>query len=101
MKKPKLFDIVQIDWLDSMHVGGWQRWEDVDWKRNANTLNHKTTGYIAHQTDDAVSVVQSFSDMWENGHPTNVDAVMTIPRTAITRITVLARKNDRKGFSGD
>jgi len=92
-KKPKLWDIVQIDWLDSMHTTGWVKWHDNDWSHEANSLKHKTVGYVASMTDEYISVMQSFQDLWEDGHPKVFDALMTIPRKAITKITVLARKN--------
>lgn len=92
-QKPRLWDIVQIDWLDSMHVGGWLKWENVDWHGTQNSLSHKSVGYVAYMDKASVHIVQSFQDLWEDGNPKCVDAVMQIPRCAITKITVLARKN--------
>lgn len=92
LKKPKLWDIVQIDWLDSMHTTGWLHWKDHDWNHEVNTLVHKSCGYVAQITEQSISLVQSFNDQWKDGNPALVDAVMTIPRCSITAMTVLARK---------
>lgn len=92
MKKPKLWDIVQIDWLDSMHVGGWQHFTDVIWHENAEHMKHSTVGFLAKQCKDSVTVVQSLTERWTDKHPMNIDALMCIPRCSITSITVLARK---------
>lgn len=87
---PRLWDIVQIDWLDSMHTSGWLKWEDITWGQQ-KCLQHKTVGYLAAQDKVSVTVIQSFQDHWQDGHPANIDAVMTIPRSAITTILILAR----------
>lgn len=95
MKNPRLWDIVQIDWLDSMHSSGWHCTTDVDWKGRSSILPHKSVGYLAYRDRQSVTLVQSITDTWEDGRPTNVDAIMTIPRCAVTGITVLARKQKR------
>lgn len=93
--KPKLWDIVQIDWLDSMHVAGWQHYQNVKWYKNAEHMKHSTVGFLSHQSKETVTVIQSLTDRWTNGNPTNVDAVMCIPRCSITSVTVLARKHKK------
>lgn len=91
----ELWDIVQIDWFDSMHTTGWVKWDHVDWANESNSLKHKSVGYLAHQNEESVSILQSLQNTWDEGHPKNIDAVMTIPRCAITRMRVLARKTNR------
>ena len=69
---------VEVKWLDSCHLCGWQDMDDVTETKVWKSLTQMTMGYIFLWEDDFVTLVQSFSD--END---SVDGVFSIPRVCI------------------
>jgi hypothetical protein len=86
MKIPKIkkWQIIEIDWLDSCHLAGWTR-DEFDW--DLKDLEHKTVGYFIKETKYSIAVIQSRkAEVKEKG--TSVDALMEIPKVAVTKIRV-------------
>lgn len=87
MKIPKLekWKIIEMDWLDSCHLSGWTK-DDLTYEQK--DLEHKTVGYFIKETKYSISVVQSRkAEVKEKG--TSIDALMEIPKVAITKIRIL------------
>lgn len=85
----KKWQILIIDWVDSMH--GYKTWtheEDVDVADKY--LYKKTVGMFLTETKEAITVVQSRDDDGEEKH--NVDSVMSIPKVSIKKINHLKGK---------
>lgn len=82
--KLKKWQIIEIDWLDSVHDNGW-KFEDTAMERAQDKfLKHKTIGYFLKETKQFIAVVQSKSNDGED--KSNVDAVMQIPKAVIKKI---------------
>ena len=75
---------IEIEWLDSMHDSGWQKFSNFD--PSENLLKHKTMGYLIYESKTLVAVCQSFGV--EREDPT-IDNVMQIPKCAIKKINKL------------
>lgn len=87
MKIPKLkkWQIIEIDWLDSCHLSGWTR-DDLTYE--LKDLEHKTAGYFLKETKYSINVVQSRkAEVKEKG--TTIDALMEIPKVAITNVRLI------------
>jgi hypothetical protein len=74
---------VEITWQDSMHQSGWHKLSDNIALTKAE-LEHRTVGYVIHDTADVVAVVQSVS---LNGF--SADSTMTIPKSCILKMRPL------------
>ena len=84
MKKLKKWDIVEIQWEDSVHEGGWckeKKLLDED-----EQLDHHTVGYLLEETKRYVSVVQSYGDVKDDEGVRLVDSSMMIPKRSIINI---------------
>ena len=82
--------IVEIEWVDSNHAPGWTEIEETVLFINSLSLKAKTVGYLFAEDDEQVSVVQSVAWKYkEDGAPSSVDGVMTIPKAAIIKRRVL------------
>lgn len=88
MKIPayKYLDVVEIEWLDSVHSSGWHRENNPDWIVKDSDLEHKTIGYYLTQTAKSITVIQSHGTPDRDTGKRNVDAEMSIPIRAITKI---------------
>lgn len=89
MRFPKLkkWQMVEIDWLDSCHLSGWNRENNIDFARK--DLEHKSCGYFLKETDYSLSVIQSRKS--DTSVPNiSVDALMEIPKVAILKIRKLS-----------
>jgi len=87
MRIPKLkkWQIIEIEWLDSCHLFGWTK-DNLDFEQK--DLEHNTVGYFLKETEYSISVVQSRKhEVKEKG--TSIDALMEIPKVAITKLSVL------------
>ena len=87
MRIPKLkkWQIIEIEWLDSCHLSGWTR-DDLAFEQK--DLEHNTIGYFIRETEYSISVVQSRkNEVKEKG--TAINALMEIPKVAITKLSVL------------
>ena len=83
----KPWTIIEIFWIDSMALSRWHHEDDARDSTKDDDLKHKTVGYFFKATKASIAVVQSKSD-YENKKG-NVDAVMQIPRVAITKVRIL------------
>lgn len=83
MKNIKKYQIIEIDWYDSMHTSGWTKESDIELTLEQDVL-HKTVGYFIKQNKVTLLVVQS-----RNNKHTYVDAIMEIPLKSIVRIKFL------------
>lgn len=85
MKIPKLkkYQPIRILWLDSVHESGWKRDEDFN---EEGEIEYETVGLFSRETKRAIQVVQSrgVGSSIPNNHL--VDAMMQIPKCAITKI---------------
>lgn len=88
MKKKdyKLFTIVEIDWLDSLHKFGWTNHKGN--KIDDTQLEHKTVGFFRGNSKHCIHVCQSYGSEGEDSDR-NVDALMQIPWCSITKIRVI------------
>jgi hypothetical protein len=78
---------VEVEWVDSEGGSGWHPIaKERDEKPRTGCA---TVGYLFERTRSHVKIVQSLS---ENE---NVDNVLTIPRSAIRKVTVLSPKEPR------
>lgn len=89
----KKWDRIEILWLDSYRTHGWLALEDAH-VENDSCLDHRTIGYYLGETTRQISVCQSSKTAEEliDQPETQIDAVMNIPKNAITQvIDLLAR----------
>ena len=95
MSKPdelKRWDIVEVEWLDSVHEGGWRKIKDIDSEPDPDQwLKHKSIGYVLEVTKQAVGIVQSRQSQPDD--KASVDSHMCIPKVAITNITIFNSSN--------
>ena len=83
--------IVEIHWLDSTHDSGWKLNDDYSVDHQRKFLTHKTVGYVLFDEKDFISVVQSKGVETHTDGTYSVDANMTIPKKAITKIISLTQ----------
>lgn len=84
------WDRLEIHWEDSYRTHGWLPLEEAMTEEDY-CLDHRTIGYFVGETDRQISVCQSSkTDERLISEPdTQVDAVMHIPKAAITLIVRL------------
>lgn len=89
---PKLvkWDRIEILWIDSYRTHGWLPLDEADLE-NDDSLDHRTIGYYVGQTKRAISVCQSSKthSSFLESPDTQVDAIMSIPKKAIVKISKL------------
>ena len=71
--------IVHIKWIDSIHSSGWQSRSSFESFSKEPILHLDSVGFLAWEHEDYVVIVQSAG-------PDDIDAMMKIPRCAITEI---------------
>ena len=76
--------LVEVEWVDSTHVGGWSKTDDVVAEATNKTVVCKTVGYLLAKEPDRVAVVQNMSRDEEIS-----DSLMIIPAQSVMRITYL------------
>ena len=79
--------LVEIDWLDSHHEGGWLDSEELELEDEEESMHHKTSGFVVFNEPTFLSVAQSISKKpteWRN-----IDSKMTIPWCSILSIREL------------
>jgi len=76
-KKPKLGDLVRVDWVDSVLETTWKTMELLC----DSTSVCESTGWLIRDEDEFVTVAGHKDAQCENYH-----GVVTIPRCAIKRI---------------
>ena len=77
--------IIEIEWVDSVHSNGWVSGEDAIVAAKELNMSARTIGYMIQEDDTRVTVVQSVGKFQGDGAPTDVDAIMTIPKAAIVK----------------
>lgn len=73
-------EIRYIEWRDSLGGHGWEPLEEV---RKYRPMLCKTAGFVAHEDDNCVTIVQSYDERTE-GRPYG-DNVISIPKFAIVK----------------
>ncbi len=82
-KNLKLWDKIEMDWLDSIHnTDGWSNMDNFGWDRHYRALYHKAIGYYLKSTKDAITICQARAIDNAEGF---IQA-FTIPLGAITKI---------------
>jgi len=80
----KRFQIIEIEWLDSMSVCGWKR--EIDFPLcSLEEMTHKTVGYFLKENARSIMVIQSFG----LGGDGQVNSIMEIPKGSILRKRIL------------
>jgi hypothetical protein len=85
--KRKKWDRVEILWVDSYRTHGWLPLEEAHIEEDY-CLDHRTIGYYLGETPRQISVCQSSKTHEEliTEPETQIDAVMNIPKKAITKV---------------
>lgn len=78
----KGLDIVKVWWLDSSGSGHWQQIEDIDTKLTQVV----SVGLVYEYADDSITIMQNYGL-----NPPQACGVMTIPRSAITKIEYIGK----------
>ncbi len=82
--------LVLVEWVDS-HSN--HRWQSLDeHKRDCNPLNCRTVGWLLEKKNGHVVIVSSLAGEDNDEINTSATGDLTIPMSAITKLTVL-RKN--------
>jgi len=74
----KKYQIIEIEWFDSLHVSGWKEEKDIELTTKEEML-HRTVGYFLKEDDKSIIVVQSRNELKA------VDAIMEIPKGCIIK----------------
>jgi hypothetical protein len=86
MRKFKLWDKLEIDWMDSVsNTSGWKTPEEFNWKNHYNALYHKAIGYYVNECKDGITICQSYAV--DNGGM--FTEAFTVPRGCIQKIKKL------------
>lgn len=65
--KPKLNDLVIVDWLDATHASGWQSKQDVNVSIEETLSPCRTVGWIIGLTDKFIVLAQSKAPYEDGG----------------------------------
>lgn len=84
--------MIEVYWEDSDGRSGWTPYRKLIDETAAAPLVCRSCGYLLNITDDRITIVQNLT--WEDltKEPAAADQTMTIPKSAIVRILVLASK---------
>ena len=80
--KYKQGEKLEIWWIDSCHLSGWRKIEDLDFDKR--DLEHQSIGYLIKETNYSIAIIQSRSI-----DGITCDALMEIPKCAIHKIKKL------------
>lgn len=83
MNMPEQMPVVRVSWVDSNHSTGWHSVEDMRQTVLSGQNLCESVGYLFHDGEDRVVLVQSVSDTGM------VDAAMTIPMAAVVSVATL------------
>lgn len=91
--KLKKWQPVEIFWVDSYRTHGWISLEEANVDEDYS-LDHRTIGYFVGETSRQITVCQSSKTNEDliSEPETNIDAVMNIPKVAITKIRKINAK---------
>lgn len=73
--------IIEVTWLDATGDYGWLTLEKL---RKEKPIEHKSVGYLAHETKEFMTISMSYEPSEEN-----MGAWLLIPRAYIKKITKL------------
>ena len=83
--KFKKWDIIEITWVDSCSMSGWQK-DHFDYAKK--DLEFKTVGYFLKENPHSIVVVQSVQRI-QKPEGTSVNSLMEIPKVAIEKMRKL------------
>lgn len=99
IKKPilKLYDIIEVIWIDSHSASGWKVPSDIEKfiVGAQNDFTIKTMGYFFHEDKDFIRVCQSHDGQSKdiNGSgKDSLDALFAIAKPCIKEIKVIKRR---------
>lgn len=79
----KKFQIIEIQWLDSLSLSGWQKIDGIE-PSSLPMMKHRTLGYYLDENKRSIVVFQSCRD--DNKY---VDGIFEIPKGCILKIKKL------------
>ena len=77
----KKYQIIEIEWFDSLHFSGWINEEKVSLS-TLEEITHKSIGYFLKENKISILIIQSH----QTTESPEVDAIMEIPKIAILKI---------------
>ena len=83
--KFKKWQKIEVFWEDSSHDSGWTKEDGYI----ENHIDHSTCGYFLQERERSIQVVQSRGYTEDLKEKLMVDAMMQIPKKAITKIKKL------------
>ena len=82
-------DILEIEWEDSVSSNRWETKNAYLDDPNDRYLNHKSVGYLLHETNTGITIMQSYcSQPYQNENYQTAERQM-IPKKSITKIRKL------------
>ena len=81
--------LVLVEWVDSHSGKGWQPIEEI--KKNSKLLYCRSVGWVAHEDYTCISLTPHLSGEKNDSILVYVCGDITIPKKAVTKITVLRR----------
>ena len=81
MKELKKYQIIEINWIDSTSTSGWKSSIEC---LGEPQIEHKSVGYILQETKKSITIFQSMSEYKLEDGGVNIDAILSIPKVAIT-----------------
>lgn len=76
---------VEVEWVDSLGLGGWRPKPDVLDEFTPGALRHRTVGYLVRQDDAGVVLAASYSEDWDD----KIADSIFIPKQAVLKVTQL------------
>lgn len=89
MAWPKAMPIVEVVWIDSTATERWITLEEMNAALDDDTLECRSAGYLLRDQDDRITILLSQSSCG------NVANAITIPRSAIRKMSVLKSSTKR------
>ncbi len=84
------YEIVEVEWVDSMGFDGWQPEDTIlDSVTKANGMTQYTCGYLLKRNREYVVIIGSHGDT-DASH--NVNSALQIPRRAVRKLSILRQK---------
>lgn len=94
LPKFKHWEVIVLDWVDSMHSSKWRSSDEaIEDVNDDSWLKHHTIGFFLHESKESITVIQSLGREYSyDKNIRNVDGCMTIPKIAVTRVRRLNAK---------
>ena len=90
MSWPKPMPIVEVEWVDSLHLGGWRSESEWQGATGPDSLQCRSTGYLYQDNQDGMVLMQSLSI-----GGSMADAI-EIPRAAVQSVRTLRHGKARE-----